>query len=248
MRWLALVFGYAALLCGTTVAQPDSLDRQFDLANDAYEQGQYTRATEGYEKILDTGHASAALYYNLANAYVRLDRLGQAIRYYEKAKRLQPNDPRLQHNLEQAQRQAGVYPGQLPPRGLAGLVQDWSPLALFVAGWLLLGSGLAVAVVWTRPDRTGVGRHPLVWAPVVGGLLLVAVALGTSYVQSTQQRAVVVATRAPLRTAPDRDVASDTTLAEGTLLDVQGRRAKWTQVQLADGTSGWVPSRALGDV
>jgi len=248
VRWLALIFGCTVLLCGRAVAQPNSLDRQFDLANDAYEQGQYTRATEGYEKILNTGYASAALYYNLGNAYVRLDRLGQAIRYYEKAKRLRPNDPRIQHNLEQAQRQAGVYPGQLPPRGLAGLMQDWSPLALFVAGWLLLGSGLAVAVVWTRPGRAGVGGHPLVWGPVVGSLLLVAVALGTSYVQSTQQRAVVVADRAPLRTAPDRDVASDTTVAEGTLLDVRGRRAQWTEVRLADGTSGWVPSRALGDV
>jgi tetratricopeptide (TPR) repeat protein len=248
VRFLVLFLGNLALLGLPSVAQPDSLDRQFEAATAAYEQGRYVRAAAGYQKILGTGHASAALYYNLGNAYVRLDRLGEAIRYYEKARRLRPNDPRLHHNLEQARRQAGVYPSRLPPRGLAGLVQNWSPLAIFVAGWLLLGSGLAVAVVWTRPTRDGVGRHPLVWGPVAGGLLLAAVALGTSYAQSTRQRAVVVAERPPLRTAPAPDAIADTTLPEGTLLEVQARRAQWTEVRLADGTVGWIPARALGDI
>ena len=244
---IGLILGGLALLCGAVAAQPDSLSRQFETATAAYKQGQYARAADGYRDILDTGHASAALYYNLGNAYVRLDRLGQAIRYYEKARALRPSASRLQHNLEQARRRAGVYPGRLPPRGLAGLVAGWSPLALFVAGWLLVGSGLAVAVVWTRPGRFD-GRHPLVWGPVAGGLLLVAVALGTSYVQSTQQRAVVVTKQAPLRTTPSPNAAADSTLLEGTLLDIRSRRAQWTEVQLADGTVGWVPVQALGDV
>jgi SH3-like domain-containing protein len=83
---------------------------------------------------------------------------------------------------------------------------------------------------------------------MVAGLLLVIVAFGTSYVQSTQRRAVVVSDRAPLRTAPDPAAVSDTTLSEGTLLAVRARRTQWTEVRLADGTRGWVPSRALGDV
>lgn len=248
MRWFLLLLGSAALLGRPAAAQPDSLSHRFDAANAAYEQGQYARAVEEYQKIFDTGRTSGALYFNLGNAYVRLDRLGQAIRYYEKARSLRSADPRVQHNLEQARRQAGVYPGRLPPRGLAGLVAGWSPLALFVAGWLLLGGAGAVAVVWTRPGGRSVSRHPLVWGPVAGGLLLVGVALGTSYVQSAQQRAVVVAEQAPLRVAPTPTAASDTTLPEGTLLAVKGDQAQWTEVRLADGTVGWVAARALGDV
>jgi hypothetical protein len=112
----------------------------------------------------------------------------------------------------------------------------------------LLGSGLAVAVVWARPGRDDVGRHPLVWGPVAGGLLLAAVALGTSYVQSLEQRAVVVADRAPLRAAPTPTAVSDTTLPEGTMVATGGRRAQWVEVRLADGTVGWVPARAVGEV
>jgi tetratricopeptide (TPR) repeat protein len=229
-------------------AQPDSLDRRFEAATAAYVQGQYDRAVGEYRALLDEGYASGALYYNLGNAYVRLDQLGQAIRYYEKARRLRPGDPRLAHNLEQARRRAGVYPSVLPPRGLQALVQGWSPFALFLAGGLLLGSGLAVAVVWATPHRPVPWRHPLVWGPGAAGLLLVLVALGTSYVQARAQQAVVVAPQAPLHAAPTPTAASDTTLPEGTMLDVRDQRAQWTRVRLADGTVGWVPARALGAI
>lgn len=248
MRWLLLLLGGLGLLGRPALAQPDSLAHRFETANAAYAQGQYGRAADGYQAILNAGHTSGALYYNLGNAYARLDQLGQAIRYYEKARGLRPSDPRVTHNLEQVRRRAGVYPGVLPSRGLQSLVQDWSPLALFLAGWLLLGSGLAVAVVWTAPGRTGSWRHPLVWGPVAGGLLLVAGGLGTSFLQSQEKRAVVVAKQAPLRTAPIPTAVSDTTLPEGTMLAVETHRVQWAEVRLADGTVGWVPARALGDI
>ena len=144
MRWLFLLLG-SLVLQGGAAAQPDRLDRSFERATAAYRQGQYARAVERYRGILDSGYASGALYYNLGNAYVRLDRLGPAIRYYEKARRLWPDDPRLRHNLEQARRRAGVYPerlGQGPPQTLADLVRGGSPLALFGVGGLLFGVGL----------------------------------------------------------------------------------------------------------
>ncbi len=247
MRWLLLAFGSVVLLACPAVAQPDSLAHRFDTANAAYEQGQYDRAESAYRVLLETGHTSGALYYNLGNAYVRLKRLGQAIRYYEKARSLRPTDPRIQHNLEQARRQAGVYPGRLPPRGLASLVQGWSSLTIFGVGVLLLvGAAIAIIRAWGEAPQTV--RHPLVWGPLAGGLLLVAVALGTSYVQSSQQRAVVVVEQAPLRAAPTPTAAPDTTLPEGTLLGVQNGQAQWTEVRLADGTVGWVPAQSLGDI
>lgn len=248
MRWLIVILGSLGALSGPVAAQPDSLEKQFEAATAAYEQGQYAEAEETYRALLDAGVANGALYYNLGNAYVRLDQLGPAIRYYEKARRLRPNDPRVQHNLEQAQRRAGVYPSRLPPRGLQGVVQGWSPLALFLAGGLLLGSGGVVAVVWARPGRLDALRHPLVWGPVLGGLLLAFGGMGTSYLQSLDERAVVVADQTSLYAVPGEEGAPDTTLAEGTLVEVRTRRPEWIEVRLGDGPTGWVAAPALGDV
>jgi len=250
MRWLFLLIGIGILPLGV-VAQPDRLDRAFERGTAAYRQGQYDRAVEHYRTVLDAGYASAALYYNLGNAYARLNQPGPAIRYYEKARRLQPNDPRLRHNLEQVRRRAGVYPeplGQRPFGLLGALVQGWSSLVLFGAGLLLLGGGLVAAVRWTRPDRPGPWSHLGGWGPAAGGLLLAGVALGTSYVQSLDRRAVVVASEAPVRARPDPETAPDTTLPEGRMVEMEERRDSWRKVRLADGTIGWVPVRALGAV
>lgn len=250
MRWCFLLLGGLTLWPGSAAAQPERLDARFATATEAYEQGRYTRAAEMYEGLLDSGYASAALYYNLGNAYVRTDRLGQAIRYYEKARRLGPDDPRIQHNLEQARRRAGVYPERLgaAARGLSALVQRWSPLALMIAGVLVMGGGLVAAVVWTRPDRPNVWGHPLVWGPVAAGLLGVAAALGTSYFQSRVRHAVVVTPEAPLRRTPTPEAPSDTTLPEGALLEVRQQTSQWHEVRLADGTTGWVPARTIGGI
>jgi hypothetical protein len=246
---LGVFVGVAGLGPWTVVqAQPDSVATQFERANAAYQQGRYEQAVAQYQQILADGHASGVLYYNLANAYVRRDQLGQAIRYYEKARPLLGADPRLEHSLEQARRRAGVYPGTLPPRGLQGVVAGWPVRLLFVAGLLLVGTGLGIAVTRTAPDRELPCRWPAVWGPVLAGSLGLIVAFGASALQDTAPRAVVIADRATVHDTPDASVSPDTTLLEGTLLEVQARRDEWAAVRGGDGTTGWVPIRALGDV
>ena len=74
---LVLLTGGLGLLVASAAAQPDRLLRRFETANEAYAQGRYEQAVEGYRDILDAGYASVALYHNLGNAYVRLDRVGR---------------------------------------------------------------------------------------------------------------------------------------------------------------------------
>jgi hypothetical protein len=79
-------------------------------------------------------------------------------------------------------------------------------------------------------------------------VLLVFVAMGTSYVQVHERRAVVLNRDVPLRTSPDEAAVPDTTLPAGAMLEVRTRRTEWVQVRLLNRTVGWMPARALGDV
>lgn len=240
-------------------AQPDSLLRRFEAANEAYHQGRYERAVKGYRALLEAGHESRALYHNLGNAYVRLDRVGPAIWAYERGRRLRASwrevvpglgagDPRLRHNLEYVRRREGLPIGGLPPRGLAALIAGWSPLFLFGVGWLAFGAGLVVAVLRAGPDDSVAWRRPGVLGPIVAGLMLVVTALGASTLQAHEQRAVVIAEQAALRSAPDETTSPDTTLGGGTMVEVRGRRDQWVRVRLRDQTTGWVPTGILGEV
>ena len=245
---LVLLTGGLGLLVASVAAQPDRLLRRFETANEAYAQGRYEQAVEGYRDILGAGYASVALYHNLGNAYVRLGRTGPAVWAYEKGRRLRPNDPRLRHNLEHVRQQAGLPQTGLPPRGFAALVTGWSSLLLFGTGVLLLSAGLLGAVFWRAPDRTLAWRAPISWGPVAIGVLLVIVALGTSYVQAHDHPAVVMPESVPLRTAPAETATPDTTIGAGTMLEIQSDQENWARVRLRDHSEGWVRTRTLGEM
>lgn len=248
MRLLAVVLVGLGLIISPVWAQSASVAQQFEAANAAYAQGQYEEAVEKYRTILTDGYESAALYHNLGNAYVRLDRTGPAVWAYERARRLRPEDPRLQHNLEFVRSRTDLSRRGPPSRGLAALVAGWSPLLLFGIGVLALCIGGLAAVVWVDPEGTLVWRAPMAWGPMGVGLLLVAVAIGTSYVQAQERRAVVMDEAVPLRTAPADTADADTTLPAGTMVDLRTRHSEWWRVRLGDQTEGWIASPALGEI
>jgi tetratricopeptide (TPR) repeat protein len=249
MRLLAAVLvGLGLMILAPAWAQPSSVAQHFEAASEAYAEGQYEDAVEKYRSILDAGHESAALYHNLGNAYVRLDRTGPAVWAYERGRRLRPGDPRLQHNLEYVRRRA-----ELPRRGgasggLAALVVGWSPLLLFGIGMLALCAGGVGHVIWSGPDWADAWRAPAAWGTAGAGVLLVAVALATSYVQAQGRRAVVMEEAVPLRAAPADTAAADTTLRAGRLVNPEAERDGWTHVRLRDRTEGWIAPGAVAEI
>ncbi|GIV26774.1 MAG: hypothetical protein KatS3mg027_0588 [Bacteroidia bacterium] len=68
-------------------------------AEEAYKQKNYSKTIELYQRVINQNYESFELYYNLGNAYFKNNQLGKAILYYEKAKKLNPSDPDLKHNL-----------------------------------------------------------------------------------------------------------------------------------------------------
>ena len=74
-------------------------DDLFKKANELYTSGKYQEAINNYESILNEGAHSFELYYNLGCAYYKLNEVGPAIYYYEKAKQISPLDKDLKVNL-----------------------------------------------------------------------------------------------------------------------------------------------------
>jgi tetratricopeptide (TPR) repeat protein len=81
----------------------ESSDEIFAQANAAYNGANYGRAVELYKQILDKGQHSAGLYYNLGNAYYRLNQVAESIYFFEKAKQLAPENQDIKINSTFAQ-------------------------------------------------------------------------------------------------------------------------------------------------
>ena len=86
---LAIVRGYSA----PTVSQADS----------AYLAGDYLQAIELYRGVAEEYGVSASLLFNLGNAYLQQDDYGNAMLCYQKAKKLDPSNKRINSNLSYLQ-------------------------------------------------------------------------------------------------------------------------------------------------
>ena len=97
------IFNYLLLFIffsnASKIAAADA-QQLFQNANQAYQTGNFPLAVEQYETILRGGKLfSKELYYNVGNAYFRLNQTGRAILNYERAARLSPTDADIQTNL-----------------------------------------------------------------------------------------------------------------------------------------------------
>ncbi|TFG89641.1 MAG: tetratricopeptide repeat protein, partial [Syntrophobacterales bacterium] len=91
------------VVAGQALGAGEIID-EFKMANNFYEKKDYDSAIRLYESILNQGKESDAIYFNLGNAYFKKGDLGHAILNYLKAKRLNPADEDIRHNLEFARR------------------------------------------------------------------------------------------------------------------------------------------------
>src|SRR5690606_27767863 len=92
--------------------------------NRLYNEGKYQEAINNYLKVTEGNDHSAALYYNLANSYYKLNQIAPSIYYYEKALLLAPQDTDIKNNLLYAQNMTIDAIEVLPQTGLSRIFQN----------------------------------------------------------------------------------------------------------------------------
>jgi len=94
MKYLILI------LLFIQVIQASEWDVYLTEGNKAYSDGNYENAVMHYSKILENDFESGELYFNLGNAYYKLNEIGNSIYYYEKALKFIEGDEALEQNLK----------------------------------------------------------------------------------------------------------------------------------------------------
>ena len=221
-------------------------DLLWELANADYRNGNYAAAAAAYEQLLAEGLSSAKLYYNLGNACFKENRLGEAILYYHRALRLDPGDEDTRYNLRVAEARTKDKIEQVPEFFLAQWLRSirrtmsctaWSILSL-----LALAAALGLFLFYLLSQRLSWRRTGLYGALVAALLFLLTTgfALGERRSMLDRSEAVVMASSASVKSAPDNAATDLFVLHEGTVVRVVDQLDKWCQVTIADGKKGWV--------
>ncbi|MDR9375175.1 MAG: tetratricopeptide repeat protein [Schleiferiaceae bacterium] len=249
MKWLLTLLA-AGLLAPLAEAQRTVADSLYRAGNEAYRQNEFQQARAAYRAILDsTALESAALHYNLGNAYYQTGQLGRAILHYRRSLALQPGREAVAHNLAMARERRVDTFESLPPNLFEGAYRalmrwlrpaTWAYLALL--GTLLLGLGLGFYFYsrWLRPG----------FIAASAGLLLSLGGLGMVYAsenfRQTHQPAVVLSASSYAKAGPSEDAPDAFVLHEGSEVIVLNRLDAWRKVRLPDGKVGWLRREDLG--
>jgi tetratricopeptide (TPR) repeat protein len=235
-----------ALVLWPLAARPEALSAGFEAANKLYEEGKYADAAAGYERLLQSGQASAALFFNLGNAAFKSSQIGRAIAAYRQAQRLAPRDPDIRANLQFArnQVQGPTFSIGRWQRWLSRLtLNEWTVLAA-TAFWLLF---LLLALLQWRPALKAALRAAVLAS--AAGTVLLAACLGAALCQARCVRiAIVVKPEAVVRAGWFQESKEAFTVHDGAELRVLDQNDKWLQVSADALRLGWVPREdvALG--
>lgn len=226
----------------------------FDEGNELYNQGDYQGAIERYQKISDNGLHSAELYFNMGNAYYKLNQIAPSILYYEKALLLDPEDQDVEVNLTYARNMTIDDIEELPQTGISRIVNgligtfSYHTWTYFAIGAMLVFVILFIAYYYAY----GQSRKRLLFA--VGGVFLFLSVL--SVVFAFQQRslidqrnpAIVFAEETTVKSEPNLGSDEIFRLHEGTKVFILDTMNNWKKIRLADGKVGWLPEDELRSV
>jgi tetratricopeptide (TPR) repeat protein len=237
--WLSLS-GPVIQVLGSTAKSPENdWEETFYKANQAYKAERYQEAEEGYRKLLDGGHKSGQLYYNLGNAHLRQGELGRAILAYERARILMPRDADLLFNLRYAlDQRKDVVPEDRSMLATAFFWLDslsvrnlfWTFAVLNLLFWMVLllrlfnRSDLAYYLLLTVA---------ILWA--IGGL-----SFGIKWYQGvTDDRAVVLPAEVSIFSGPDERETVLFKLHSGTVVHEERSEDGWALVRFSGERRGW---------
>ena len=230
-----------------TMAVTAADSSQLTEANAEYAAENYENAANMYEEILKEGE-SAAIYYNLGNAYYKLGRLGPAILNYERALLRDPGNEDIQYNLEMANFQTidkfesvGRFLILKWIEGLSSIYSTnlWAYISIitFIITLLLAGIFLFARVTWMKKTAFFTG---------ITIFIMSIVAFNFSGKQKEklimQEYAIIFSPTVTVKGSPDTGGTELFLLHEGTKVKVKRRLGNWIEIQSVDGNVGWMES------
>ena len=240
------------LLAGTVgLAQNDTA---FESGKEAYKEENYQLAIEQWNKILDGGEHSAALYFNLGNAHYKLNNIGASIYYYEKARQLDQFDADIKNNLAFAENARIDVIEPLPQTvfktwytNVSG-VFNYDGWAINAVIFAFIFVALFLSYYYSNSER----RKRLLFAVSAAIMFFLVASVVLAFLTYSDHindnPAIIYSEEVEIRDAPSVGGEVNFLLHEGTKVQVLDKDGDWVRIRLSDGKDGWMPFTDLKEL
>lgn len=224
---------------------------QFDKANELYQEEKYQEAVQAYEQFLEAGLHSADVYFNLGNAYYKLNKVAPAIYNYEKALLLEPNNKNVKNNLKFAQNMMIDTVKEVPRVGFNEWLQDFTSVYHYDT-WAKIAIGFSFLVLlsfiaYYFIPKMGVKRifFGLAVLFLIGSVLSVVISAFEKNQTESYNPAIVFSESVSVKSEPNQTSNNVALIHEGTKVYVLESLDNYYKVELPNGTEGWLVQNSV---
>ena len=222
---------------------------RFQEAERLYDQGRINDAVIAYQNLLEENSGNPALLFNLGNCAYRKGDYGNAVLYYERARRLKPRDSDITENLNfvRAQLNLPAVKTTDTPSALIATLRD----QLRPDEWLLCASVLW-CMMWITMSFSRIRRFRLTPIGIILGIILI-VSLIAYFAQNhstyAKNQGIIVAQDTPIFRLPKEtgEGKAKFILSTGDYVEIVERRSEWSRVRI-DQDEGWLKNKALKSI
>lgn len=223
-------------------------------ANAAYNQGLYDSALATYQLVVDEGYESGELYYNMGNAYYKNNDIASAILYYEKARKILPNDENIEYNLSIANSMIVDKIDKVPEMFYKKwwdffynfLDADTGAILLLVLFALFVFSLGYFILAKTRKQRKISFYITLIFFvfTTLSGILTYQ-----KYSSALEHKeAIVYDPSVTVKSSPTQNAVDLFVIHEGTKVQIIDRIDSWTEIKIRNGSVGWLPNSTIKEI
>ena len=231
-------------------SNPQNIDNLFEESNDLYTNGDYQNAVQGYLEIVKSGFESAELYFNIGNSFYKLNNIPESNYYYEKAKLISPNDDDILTNLSFAQNLRIDKIETLPVTDIQNLKLSILDL-LSEKGW----SYVLVILIWIMCftfivyNLSNDPKFKRLFFSI--SFVLLILSSFTLFINFEKKKiseikyAIIYDKEIEVWSEPNNISELKFLLHEGTQVKLIDVIEDWLNIQLENGTIGWIQSSSL---
>jgi tetratricopeptide (TPR) repeat protein len=226
-------------------------NNKFKEANNLYNSGKYKDAAQIYEELLNNGYRESIVYYNLGNAYFRLNKIPHSILNYERARILDPLDDGIVFNLKLANLKIIDKFEPIPKLFFIEWYETfidytnsntWAFLFLiFFCFTFLLLSGFALFA--KAEARKKLFRSTVL--VLILSIISMFFAFKTYNSENERLNAIIFNPSVYVKSAPDLGATDLFILHEGSKVKILDRVGNWIEIKIENGNVGWIPKEAL---
>ncbi len=240
---LSILFIIPLLLCA----------KEYNLtaANSAYQEQNYQIAKEEYMKLVNEDVENYELFYNLGNTYFKLNDLGNARLYYEKAAKFEPLNQELNENITMLM--ANIKDKEEVERSfietlLRKIYYTFSInlLGVFAVIFFILMMAFIVFLIMSR--SAVLKRIVKVFLVIFAVIFFLVTVTEVMRIRDfyADNNAVILDEVVIAYSGPNEDFPQVFTIHEGLKVSIERFDNEWVLIKLPSGNGGWVLTSALG--